>query len=180
MTDHKRTYSQRGDDYLLETWKVCEKEKPAPRCPYCGGKMEIETFENYLGWCGQAVCKECKSRAALKRHYVLQEEAEQAAYAAAMQRWREPNRVLTLEEVGAACGLNNEMVLLWVEFNCKGGYTLACQYCTMGQTIATVYMIKPYDEAETNFSKMDYCKRWRCWLRKPTKDEMEDTPWETK
>lgn len=35
---------------------------PLPRCPYCGGEMEIDTFENYLGWCGQAVCKACKSR----------------------------------------------------------------------------------------------------------------------
>lgn len=23
--------------------------KPAPRCPYCGGEMKIETFENYTG-----------------------------------------------------------------------------------------------------------------------------------
>ena len=145
--------------------------KPNPSCPYCGSEMD-HWYSLAIGR-QHYVCSECYASSPAKGD-------ELEAYTAAMQRWQEPNRVLTMEEVEAACGLNNEMALLWVEFNCKGGCTLACQYCTMGQAIATVYMIKPYDEAETNFSKMDYCKRWRCWLRKPTKDEMEVVSWETK
>ena len=36
MTNNKRTFSQRGDDYLLEAQRLCAEDKPAPRCPYCG------------------------------------------------------------------------------------------------------------------------------------------------
>ena len=162
-----REYSQRGDDYLLEAWKVCEKEKPAPRCPYCGHKMgRYYAYDDFF-----FRCPKCRVASPDR-------DTEAEAYAAAMQRWQEPNRVLAMEEVEAACGLDNETVLLWVEFNCKGVCTLAYQYCTMGQAIATVYMIRPYDEVETDFSKMDYCNKWRCWLRKPTQEEMAGPPWE--
>lgn len=38
MTDHKRTYYQRGDDYLLEAQRVCGEDKTvqAPICLDCG------------------------------------------------------------------------------------------------------------------------------------------------
>lgn len=169
MTDHKRTYSQRGDDYLIEAQRLCAEDKPKPPvlCPYCGHKM----VHQYVYGDHFFRCPKCRVASPDR-------DTEAEAYAAAMQRWQEPNRVLAMEEVEAACGLDNEMVLLWVEFNCKGVCTLAYQYCTMGQAIATVYMIRPYDEAETDFTKMNYCKKWRCWLRKPTKEEMEAVPWE--
>lgn len=177
MTDHKRTYSQRGDDYLLEAQRVCgedkrEQDKPAPRCPYCGGKMKKRVLSDYTILCFW-LCPKCSATSPSA-------DTAESAYAAAMQRWQEPNRVLTMEEVEDACKLDNEMVLLWVEFNCNGVCTLAYQYCTMGQAIATVYLIRPYDEAETDFSKMDYRKKWRCWLRKPTAEEMSTTPWREK
>lgn len=169
MEKHKGVYSQRGDDYLIEALRLCAEDKPKPPvvCPYCGHKM----VHQYV--CGDHFfsCPKCRAVAPEK-------DTEAEAYAAAMQRWQKPNRVLTMEEVEDACELDNETVLLWVEFNCNGVCTLAYQYCTMGEAIATVYMIRPYDEAETNFSKMDYYKKWRCWLRKPTKDEMETVPWE--
>lgn len=168
MENHKGVYSQRGDDYLIEAQKVCAKEKPKPPvvCPYCGHKM----VHQYVYGDHFFRCPKCRAVAPDK-------DTEAKAYEAAMQRWQEPNRVLAIEEVEDACELDNETVLLWVEFNCNGVCTLAYQYCTMGEAIATVYMIRPYDEVETDFSKMDYCKKWRCWLRKPTKEEMEAVPW---
>lgn len=144
--------------------------KPLPRCPYCGGEMKERVLSDYKTLCFW-LCPKCSATSPSA-------DTAAEAYKAAMQRWKEPNRVLTLEEVEDACELDNETVLLWVEFNCNGVCTLAYQYCTMGEAIATVYMIRPYDEAETDFSKMDYCKKWRCWLRKPTQKEMEETPWE--
>lgn len=163
-----RTYSQRGDDYLIEAQKVCAEDKPKPpvMCPYCGHKMAHQ----YVYGDHFFRCHKCRAVAPDK-------DTEAEAYTAAMQRWQEPNRVLTMEEVEDACELDNETVLLWVEFNCNGVCTLAYQYCTMGEAIATVYMIRPYDEVETDFSKMDYRKKWRCWLRKPTKEEMEAVLW---
>lgn len=146
--------------------------KPLPRCPYCGGEMKERVLSDYKTLCFW-LCPKCSATSPSA-------DTAAEAYKAAMQRWKEPNRVLTLEEVEDACELDNEKVLLWVEFNCNGVCTLAYQYCTMGEAIATVYMIRPYDEAETDFTKMDYCKKWRCWLRKPTQKEMATTLWREK
>lgn len=145
-----------------------DNNNPKPICPYCGTPMVGEERIERAYW---YKCYKCGATTPT-------EETEQAAYEAAMQHWQEPNRVLMIKEVEDACELDNEMVLIWVELNCNGVCTLAYQYCTMGEAIATVYMIRPYDEVETDFSKMDYCNKWRCWLRKPTKEEMEGTPWE--
>ena len=145
---------------------------PLPRCPYCGGEMEIEIFENYLGWCGQAVCKKCKSRAALKRHYALQAEAEQAAYEAAMQRWQEPNRVLTLDEVREYCKQGADAAPLWVEFQripSVSRWLVICSpefMCNNNDTVRNYCIGFDYKYNET----------WRCWLRKPTEEEMATTP----
>ena len=79
MTDYKRTYSQRGDDYLLEAQRVCRKGN-APRCPYCGTPMVGE--EKIEGTCWYE-CYKCGATAPT-------EETVQAAYEAAMQRWQEP------------------------------------------------------------------------------------------
>jgi hypothetical protein len=137
--------------------------KPAPRCPYCGGEMEIDTFENYLGWCGQAVCKACKSRAALKRYYNLQKEAQQAAYTVAMQRWRKPNVPLALEEL-IEYGKNPSNAPAWYEY--RGLSEVGCWI--------DVEQIRDidYDDPENAYEK-----HWRCWLRKPTYEEMEAVPW---
>ena len=169
MTDHKRTYSQRGDDYLLEAQRVCGEDKrgqdkPTPRCPYCGGEMEIDTFENYLGWCGQAVCKACKSRAALKRHYMQQGEAEQAAYEAAMQRWQEPNAPLTLREL-IEYSKNPINAPIWYEY--RGLSEVGCWI--------NVEVVR---DNYCDCSEDGYGKQWRFWPHKPTLGEMEATPWE--
>lgn len=152
-----------------------DNNKPLPRCPWCGAEMEIDTFENYLGWCGQAVCKECKSRAALKRHYVLQEEAEQAAYEAAMNRWREPNRVLTLDELQKRIEQGVDVEPLWMEFGkvpsaSRWMVTNAPDEAFVNDTVKNLLVVSGYG-----------CNGiWRCWLRKPTAAEMKSTPWERK
>lgn len=156
--------------------------KPAPRCPYCGEKMRESRSISHCWY----MCPYCLSAGPRKiidvtgypNEELAVSDATQKAREAAMKRWQEPNRVLTLEEVADACELDDVMVLLWVEFNCNGVCTLAYQYCTIQATTASVYLLKPYDEVENDFSKADYCKKWRCWLRKPTAEEMEAVPWE--
>lgn len=168
-----RVYSQRGDDYLLEAQRVCgedkrEYDKPTPRCPYCGTPMVGEERIERAYW---YKCYKCGATTPT-------EKTEQAAYKAAMQRWLEPNRVLTMEEVEDACNLEDESVLLWIEYNCNGKCTLAYQYCTVKETEEVIYLLKLYMDVEIEFKKSDYGKRWRCWLRKPTQKEMEAVPWE--
>ena len=86
---------------------------PLPRCPYCGGEMKERVLNDYKTLCFW-LCPKCSATSPSA-------DTAEEAYTAAMQRYVEPNRVLTMEEVEVACALNNEMVLLWVEFNCKGG-----------------------------------------------------------
>lgn len=147
---------------------------PLPRCPYCGGAMEIDTFENYLGWCGQAVCKACKSRAALKRYYNLQEEAQQAAYAAAMQRYVETNHPLTLEEV-------KEQRAVWLEENlCEPVPVIFYVDAFPHQSVFVGVFGVGEDEYFDNnvwYDNEDYGVEWRCWLRKPTVEERAAAPW---
>ena len=157
--------------------------KPIPRCPYCGAEMGIDVVESYLGWCGQAVCKECRSRAALERYYVRQEEAEQAAYEAAMQRWQEPNRALTLEEVQALAYAEYEQQhVLSVEYRAiiKGAENVFRPCVVAHESLSMVGILELYDGANMKLmEKSMYGKCWRCWLRKPTQKEMEAVPWES-
>lgn len=153
--------------------------KPLPRCPYCGGEMEIDTFENYLGWCGQAVCKACKSRGVLKRYYMQQGEAERAAYEAAMQRYVEPNRVLTLEEIIDKVFDAISGVPVWVEHINDTGQKLAWKLSGW-QVVRGAERCVLIFETEYRVNTRNINKTWRCWLRKPTQKEMATMPWREK
>lgn len=177
MTDHKRTYSQRGDDYLLEAQRVCGEDKrgqdkPAPRCPYCGTPMVGEERIEGAYW---YECYKCGATAPT-------EETEQAAYTAAMQRWQEPNRVLTLGEVQvlAYAGYEQQHVLA-VEYRAiiKGGANVFRPCVVAPERLRMIEIWEIYNGASmTLMEKSMYGKRWRCWLRKPTQEEREAAPWE--
>lgn len=127
---------------------------PLPRCPYCGGHMCLEYNSKSVYW---YECYKCGATTPT-------EEAEQAAYEAAMNRWREPNRVLTMEEA-------TEQRAVWVEDF----------YCGIAPAIVFDSVSKHYSIINNAwFEKTEYGKHWRCWLRKPTAEEMESTPWESK
>lgn len=85
MTDHKRTYSQRGDDYLLEAQRLCTEQehaepKPPVMCPYCGHKM----VHYYVYGDHFFRCPKCRVASPDR-------DTEAEAYEAAMQRWQEPS-----------------------------------------------------------------------------------------
>jgi hypothetical protein len=91
---------------------------------------------------------------------------------AVSSRRAEPkNRVLTLEEVDAHCEGGADAAPLWVEFDGgANGWVL----------IAPVIETRKMDFVSKLLVTMGilYGKEWRCWLRKPSKEEMEATPWE--
>ena len=78
---------------------------PLPRCPYCGEHMGLECNTKNMYW---YECYKCGAT-------TPQEGAEQAAYEAAMNRWQEPNRVLTLESVHIT---SEEMIICWKRRGC--------------------------------------------------------------
>ena len=172
MTDHKRTYSQRGDDYLLEAQKVCEKEKPAPRCLLCGEEM-------HLGYAFTSNIVEGHKRK--WRYYCkcglwfpLMDTPEEALFIA-QKRWQEPNRVLTLEEV-------KEQRTVWLEK--VDFYPVPAIFYSYRYPHHSVFggKFEGRDDFDDNnlYDNEDYRVAWRCWLRKPSAEEMSTTPWREK
>ena len=160
MKKHKGVYSQRGDDYLIEAQRVCAEDKPKPpvMCPYCGHKM----VHQYVYGDHFFRCPKCRVASPDR-------DTEAEAYEAAMQRWQEPNRVLTLDEIKA-------LQAVWVE-DISRGIALAIVFPTDSKNYSCV--IADYDESDDNvwFDNAEYGKHWRYWLRKPTQEEMEAVPW---
>lgn len=170
-TDHKRTYSQRGDDYLLEAWKVCEKEKPAPRCPLCGEEM-------HLGYAFTSNIEGHKR----KWHYYCKcglwlplMDTPEEALSTAQKRWQEPNRMLTLEEVREHCKQGADAAPLWVEFH-KVPSVSRWMVVYKPEGVFAIDMVQYY---LTSFDD-GYNRVWRCWLRKPTQEERATMPWREK
>lgn len=127
---------------------------PKPRCPYCGHKM----VHQYVYGDHFFRCPKCRSKAPDRG-------TEAEAYEAAMQRWQEPNRVLTLSELNAHNGF------VWCEDRENANYSLPGHVENGGLYVAVV----PPSWQE---SQGGYGGHWRCWLRKPTAEEREAVPWE--
>lgn len=156
-----RVYSQSGDDYLIEAQRLCAEDKPKPpvMCPYCGHKM----VHQYVYGDHFFRCPKCRAVAPDK-------DTEAEAYEAAMQCWKEPNRVLMLDEI-------KELRAVWVEDISRG---IAPAIVFPNDTKNYSCVIADYDAPDDNvwFDNAEYGKHWRCWLRKPTQEEMEAVPWE--
>lgn len=148
-----RVYSQRGDDYLIEAQKVCaeDRAKPPVVCPYCGHKM----VHQYVYGDHFFRCPKCRAVAPDK-------DTEAEAYEAAMQRWKEPNAPLTLEEL-IEYSKNPCNAPIWYEYRglSEVGFWI------------NVEAVNNYCDC----SEDGYGKQWRSWPHKPTMEEMEAAPW---
>lgn len=130
-----------------------------PKCPGCGADMKLKRL------CKDAFCYTCTKCDWGSPTGV---DAE-AALKMAMRRVEPKNRVLTLKEVvrGEAMWYEERMrqvarvVILGYAQN-EPGFTKLIGYLGYG--------FYRRNDAYNDF--------WRCWLRKPTKEEMEGTPWE--
>lgn len=132
-----------------------------PKCPGCGADMEL------MHLCNAAFCYAC-TKCGWDSPIGIDSES---AFRMAMRRAEPKNRVLTLEEVDAHCEGGADAAPLWVEFDGgANGWVL----------IAPVRETRKMDFVSKLLVTMGilYGKEWRCWLRKPTKEEMEGTPWE--
>lgn len=102
--------------------------------------------------------------------------ADVLAYIEQLENHVEPkNRVLTLEEVDAHCEGGADAAPLWYdekERNVSRWMVIDLPELAFGST-ATVKRL-----VNSQFFEATYGEKWRCWLRKPSKEEMEGTPWE--
>lgn len=135
-----------------------------PKCPGCGADMEL------MHLCTAAFCYVCKcgwdSPAGID---------SDSAFRVAMRRAEPKNRVLTLEEVEAYCEGGADATPLWYEgkdhSNVNRWMVIDLPELAFGST-ATVKRL-----LNSQFFEPAYGENWRCWLRKPTAEEMEETPW---
>lgn len=131
-----------------------------PKCPGCGADMKL------MNLCKAAFCYAC-TKCGWDSPVGIDSES---AFRMASRRAEPKNRVLTLEEVDAHCEGGADAAPLWVEFDGgANGWVL----------IAPVRETRKMDFVSKLLVTMGilYGKEWRCWLRKPTKEDMEATPW---
>ena len=129
-------------------------------CPFCGGHG-VKVLELFRGGVCYALCDICK---AATRCFDTPKNAAEA-----LNRRAEPeNRVLTLEEAAESGDP------VWLE--AMGTARIAQIYLSPGESLAECKTIgRAYPEY---LYTGDYGKLWRCWLRKPTAEEMANAPWE--
>lgn len=136
-----------------------------PKCPGCGADMEL------VHLCNAAFCYVCKcgwdSPVGID---------SESAFRMAMRRTEPKNRVLTLEEVEAYCEGGTDVTPLWYErkdhSDINRWMVIDLPELAFGSA-ATVKRL-----VNSPFFESTYGEKWRCWLRKPTNEEMEGTPWE--
>ena len=135
-----------------------KENNPAPRCPYCGSKMRYKQglVCRTLHWY-ECTNEECESESPARN-------TAEEAYEKAMRRYEEPNRVLTLDELKYYNGF------IWCES--RDG-----EVFEPGWVEDMYAYVRECETINLCNENIDWSKG-RCWLRKPTEQEMENTPWE--
>lgn len=134
-----------------------EAMSETPKCPRCGREMVLrEDFHKFF-----FVCLDCGWKSPYGQN-------EKEGLDLALKRVESKNRVLTMEEVAKSevmwyddrLGTRAQVVILG-RGRCEPGFTK---------------LVGPwgYEFYRKNVFYNDF---WRCWLRKPTEEEMEGTQW---
>lgn len=141
-------------------------------CPFCGGNAELKTYsDNLRGDKFVALCKktDCPGRT-YKKHVTSK---------AAAETWNgraEPkNRVLTMEEL-CECVYADDWSFVWLEDKGILATEQICAWRMTSKYFVFAYVGANEDEAKKELTE-ENGKEWRCWLRKPTAEEMAATPW---
>lgn len=149
-----------------EVCKYAEKQTEQIEIP----QLNVEELVKALRLCGNASCTGCALYGFYDCGSIINPQAADMLEKLAEEKDAK-NRVLALKEVEAYCAEGADAAPLWVEFD---------------RGINRWVLIAPVRET----CKMDFVSKylvimsawygegWRCWLRKPTKEEMEGTPWE--
>lgn len=151
------------------------EKKPMPKCPYCGWEMQ-HNFDYPMNYCDvRFYCKHCNAMSPSARgcqtNVKSVEEALEEAYEKAMRRYKEPNRVLTLAELEISAG-----VTVWLEEN-DGDYEPCARARKVTRWEHESHRMY-FDGGRAWYADYTYGETWRCWVRKPTPEEMQETPWE--
>lgn len=137
-----------------------------PKCPGCGREMVLrEDFHKFF-----FVCLDCGWKSPYGQN-------EKEGLDLALKRAEPKNRALTLEELKVYCEGGADATPLWYEVKDHGDVNrwmvIDLPKFVFGSTATAKCLVN------SQFFEPTYGEEWRCWLRKPTKEEMEGTPWES-
>ena len=154
-----------------------------PKCPGCGTDMKLmhllcnATFYYVCTKCGWGSPVGIDS---------------ESAFRMAMRRAEPKNRVLTLEESRNAEKDAFGNVMRWLEIhdirkyaefnhleNENGIFAASLWFDEETGEAATLALFSSAISSTVFLRQKEYGLCWRCWLRKPTKEEMEGTPWKS-
>lgn len=164
-----------------------------PKCPYCGDRMKIHVLphtteqEFFSAWYQCVTCESTSPRIEFIGN-TSQTKIEERLQAVSSRRAEPKNRVLTLEEARNAEVDTFGTAMHWLELKI---HPYKCEGEEIRHAVLAVSIFFENEsedgEADVMYSctgepsawlfQKEYGKRWRCWLRKPTKEEMEETPW---
>lgn len=143
-----------------------EAMSETPKCPGCGADMEL--MHLLCNATFYYVCPKCGWGSPVGVD-------PESAFRMAMRRAEPKNRVLTLEELKAYCTEGADAAPLWYEdkdrSNVSRWMVIDLPDLAFGST-ATVKRL-----VNSQFFEPAYGENWRCWLRKPTEAERQETPW---
>lgn len=158
-----------------------EAMSETPKCPYCGDGMEIHILphtteqEFFSAWYQCVTCESTSPRIEFIGN-TSQTKIEERLQAVSSRRAEPKNCVLTMEELKAYCEGGADAAPLWYESK---------DYSDVNRWMVIDLPKHAFGSAATvncfvngHFFEPTYGEEWRCWLRKPTKEEMEGTPWE--
>ena len=131
-----------------------------PKCPYCGAETRLNENNEGIYW---YECRECHAKGPTEKTPV-------EAFSAALHRAEPENRLLTLEE---AQQISSEDGGTWLEE--KTAWGLAHITPIDNQTGAC-YIYTFFAKFPLMAEK--YGKTWRCWSRKPTREQTAAAEWE--
>lgn len=135
-----------------------------PKCPYCGAETRLNENNEGIYW---YECRECNAKGPTEKTPV-------EAFSAALHRAEPEMRPLTLEELKAHCAKGRDAEPLWTEF---------MEECAISRWIFAVIPPDVFDrpvlsEWIATDRREKYGKKWRCWPRKPTPEQMVAEKWE--
>ena len=134
-------------------------------CPWCGSEMvcfSMNITESYSSW---YECKKCGANGPALHGWATEQEARQRSKTAALRRYEQPIRPLTLDEVKPGVLKIDE----WVEFS--NGYVRHI----IPDMIDGEYL---WDKNDCYYDLRTYGTDWRLWPRRPTEDERKAVEWD--
>ena len=148
-------------------------------CPFCGGYARL--VRCYNGWVTEhptymVVCDKCTAQGLKTKDPEIAVKAWNRRVEPETAHGAPENRVLTMEEL-CECVYADDWSFVWLEDKGILATEQICAWRMTSKYFVFAYVGATEDEAKKELTE-ENGKEWRCWLRKPTAEEMANMPWE--